>query len=317
MLLRLNRQHAAQAAGFVAVIIAAVSLIGWWAGLPLAARWAVKPLAALYLVGVGLAVIHTDKNSRFALAIGLTASALAALDLGLSLSGVELGIERWLVPMATVSEPGTVRITNAAELSLALAGGSLALSCFERHHLAATMLSGIAGAFAMFGLVSRLSGIDTLYDGVSYRVPPLATAIGLLCVSGGIILRIGTMPEFREPQPLMRLMVMLGCAIIAPLLLFGAYAGARIGDTQFVYARRYLMSYARTLSASVDREIIGEIERLQALAASQALRHKDFAEFWRQAEASSIAACRSSSIPQCPSASPCQRWRFRKWRELS
>jgi hypothetical protein len=150
-------------------------------------------------------VIHPGKNSRFALTIGLAVAALAALDLGLNLLGVELGIERWLVPRAAVSEPGTARITSAAAISLALAGGSLALSCFERHHLAATMFSGIAGAFAMFGLVNRLSGIDALYDGASYRVPPLVTAIGLLCVSGGIILRIGTMPEFREPQPLSRL----------------------------------------------------------------------------------------------------------------
>jgi PAS domain S-box-containing protein len=286
MLLRLDRQRAAQAAGFVAVIIAAASLVGWWAGLPLAARWAVKPLAALYLAGVGLAVIHPGKNSRFAFTIGLAVAALATLDLGLNLLGVELGVERWLVPGSAVSEPGNPRITSAAALSLALAGGSLALGRFERHHFAATMLSGIAGTFAMFGLVSRLSGIDTLYDGVSYRVPPLVTAIGLLCVTGGIILRIGTLPEFREPQPLWRLMVALGSAIIAPLLLFGAYAGARIGDTQFDNVQRYLMSYARTLSASVDREIIGEIERLQALAASQTLRHRDFAEFQRQAEAS-------------------------------
>jgi hypothetical protein len=58
MLVRLTRQHVAQAAGFVAVIIAALSLIGWWAELPVAAHWAVKPLAALYLVCVGLAVTH-------------------------------------------------------------------------------------------------------------------------------------------------------------------------------------------------------------------------------------------------------------------
>jgi hypothetical protein len=253
-----------------------------------------KPLAALYLVGVGLAVTHSGKNSRFAITIGL---AVAALDLGLNLSGVELGIERWLVPGAAVSELGTAsfQITSAAALALALAGGSLALSCFERHHLAATILSGIAGAFAMFGLVSRLSGIDTLYDGVSYRVPPLATAIGLLCVTGGIILQIGTMPEFREPQPLRRLLIMLGCAIIAPLLLFGAYAGFRIADTQFDQVRNNLMTEARVLSIGVDREIIGEIERLQALAASPSLRHRDFAEFQRQAEAS-LALRQSGNI---------------------
>ncbi len=295
MLLRLDRQHAAQAAGFVAVIIAAVSLISWWVGLPLAARWAVKPLAASYLVGVGLVLIHPGKNLRLAFTIGLAVAALAALDLGLNLWGVELGIERWLVPRTAVSEPETVRITSAAALSLALAGGSLALSRFDRHRLAATVLSGIAGAVAVFGLIGRLTGIDTLYDGVSYRVPPLATAIALLCIIGGIILRIGTMPEFREPQPLWRLMVTLGCAIIAPLLLFGAYTAAYIADTQFDYVRRYLMSCARTLSTSVDREIIGEIERLQTLAASQALRHGDFAEFQRQAEAS-LALRQSGNI---------------------
>jgi len=42
------------------------------------------------------------------------------------------------------------------------------------------------------------------------------------------------------------------------------------------------MSEARTLSADVDREITGEIKRLQALAASPSLRQGDFAEFQRQ-----------------------------------
>jgi PAS domain S-box-containing protein len=46
------------------------------------------------------------------------------------------------------------------------------------------------------------------------------------------------------------------------------------------------MSEAHTLSADVDREIIGEVERLQALAASPSLRQGDLAEFQRQAEAS-------------------------------
>jgi PAS domain S-box-containing protein len=62
--------------------------------------------------------------------------------------------------------------------------------------------------------------------------------------------------------------------------------GLRITDTQFHDVQNGLMSEARTLSADVDREIIGEIERLQALAASASLRQGDFAEFQRQAEAS-------------------------------
>src|SRR5712671_1629701 len=94
------------------------------------------------------------------------------------------------------------------------------------------------------------------------------------------------MPALRKPRPLWHLLIMLGCAIIAPLLLFGLYTGIRITDAQLREVRNGLMSEARTLSAGDDRQIIGEIERLQALAASSSLRQGDFAEFQRQAEAS-------------------------------
>jgi hypothetical protein len=65
---------------------------------------------------------------------------------------------------------------------------------------------------------------------------------------------------------------MLGCAIVAPLLLFGVYTGIRITDAQLRDVRNELTSEAPSLSADFDREIIGEIERLQALAASPSLR---------------------------------------------
>jgi PAS domain S-box-containing protein len=93
------------------------------------------------------------------------------------------------------------------------------------------------------------------------------------------------MPALHKSRPLWHLLVILGCAIVAPLLLFGAYAGFRIADAQLRQVRENLTIEASTLSANVDREIIGEIERLQALAASLSLRQGDFAEFQRQAEA--------------------------------
>jgi hypothetical protein len=99
----------------------------------------------------------------------------------------------------------------------------------------------------------------------------------------------------RKPRPLWHLLVMLGCAIVAPLLLFGAYAAIRIADAQFDEVREGLMSEARTLSAGVDREIVGEIERLQALAASPSLRQGDLAELQPQAEAS-LAMRQSGNI---------------------
>ena len=72
----LKKQRASQVAGFAAVTIAAVAFIGGWAELPLLSRWGpdfttVKPVTAVCLVALGLALLHPGKNSRFAFAIGL------------------------------------------------------------------------------------------------------------------------------------------------------------------------------------------------------------------------------------------------------
>jgi hypothetical protein len=84
---------------------------------------------------------------------------------------------------------------------------------------------------------------------------------------------------------LWHLLIALGCAIVAPLVLFGAYAGVRLANAQFDQIREELMSDARILSADVDREIVGDIETLLGLAGSPSLREGEFAEFQRQAEA--------------------------------
>src|SRR5262245_40669968 len=62
----LKRQHAGQAVGFAAVIIAAAALIGWWGGLPMLSSWGsgfatTKPVAALCLTALGLALVHPGK----------------------------------------------------------------------------------------------------------------------------------------------------------------------------------------------------------------------------------------------------------------
>jgi len=148
------------------------------------------------------------------------------------------------------------------------------------------MLASVAGAIAVFALLGYLAGIDTLYRSVVSQLASAADRRWPALRRRGILLRIGTMPALRKSRPLWHLLVMLGCAIVAPLLLFGAYAGFSITDAQLRDIREDLAMEARTLSANVDREIIGEIERLQALAASPSLRQGDFAEFQRQAEAS-------------------------------
>ena len=289
---RLKRRHASQAAGFVAVTIGAAVLIGWWDGLPTLSSWGsdfatVKPMTALCLTALGFALVHPGKNSRFAFVVGVVVATVAALDLGQNLFGFDLGIDRLLVPQPALERSGAAsfRMMNGMPVAIALAGGSLVLSRFEGHHFVATVFGGVAGGMSVFALFASLSGIDTLHGSASVNAPPLPTAVGVLCVATGIILRFGTMPALRKPRPLWQLQVILGCAVIAPLLLFGFRIGVGIADTQLNQVRKDLMSQARTLSATVDRQIIGEIERLQALAASPSLRRADFAEFQRQAEA--------------------------------
>src|SRR5260370_8906312 len=103
------------------------------------------------------------------------------------------------------------------------------------------------------------------------------------------------MPVLRRPRPLWQLLVMLGGAIVAPLLLYGAYAGFRMTDAQLHDVREDLAIEARTLSANIDREVIGQIERLHALAASPSLRQGDFAALQEQTEAS-LTLRRSGAI---------------------
>src|SRR5262249_24169365 len=147
----LKRQYASQAAGFAAVTIASAALIGWCARLPLLSSWdsaldTGKPVVALCLAGLGLALVHPGHDSRFAFAVGLSVTALAALGLGVVLFKVEPGIERWLAGSGAAS----FRATNAATLALGLAGGSLVLSRFEQHRFASTVLGSSAGAIAVF-----------------------------------------------------------------------------------------------------------------------------------------------------------------------
>src|SRR6266566_245145 len=287
-----QRQYASQAAGFAAVTIAAVGLVGWWAEVPLLSRWgaglaAMKPVTAMCLTTLGVALMFPGKDSRLAFAVGVAVVIVAALDLSQLLFNVELGIDRWLVPPDVVPGPwaASFQVINGMPLAIVLAGSALALSRFEGHYFAAITLAGLAGAMAVFVLLGYLTGIHMLHGPGSTRPPALPSAAGMLCIAGGIILRIGAMPALRKQRPLWQLQIMVGSAIIAPLLLFGTYAGFRIAYAQLDQVREQLTIEARTLSADVDREIIGEIERLQALAASLSLRQGDFAEFQRQAEA--------------------------------
>ena len=291
-----KRQRASQVAGFAAVAIAAVAFIGWWAGLPLLSSWVsgfgrMKPMTALCVVAVGLALMRRSRDSRLAVAVGFTVTTVAAF----TLLGVDFGINAWLVPQGAMLEPGPASSRTMIEMPLATAfvGGSLALSRLENQQFAAIMLAGLGGILPAFALLTYAVGVPAVSGPV--QTPPLPSVVGHLCVAAGIILRIGTMQAFEKPRPLWRLLIMVACAIIAPLVLLAVYAGFRITNAQLEQVRKDLMNEAHTLSAEVDHEISGEIERLQALAIAPSLRQGDFAAFQHQAEAS-VALRQSGNI---------------------
>src|SRR6266446_9113884 len=128
----LKRQHASQAAGLAAVTIAAAVLIGWWTGVPILSSWGaglppLRPLAALCLAALGVALVHPGKDSRLPFAAGLAVAGLAALGVALVLFNVDFGIiNRWLVPSAAAPGLGraTFRAASAGTVALGLAGGS-------------------------------------------------------------------------------------------------------------------------------------------------------------------------------------------------
>jgi PAS domain S-box-containing protein len=274
---------ASQAAGVAAMGVAAAALAGLRLDLPLLARWgaglpAMTPLDAVCLAALGFALIRGG-NQALAVTVGLAVTGVPVLDLALALT--DAGREGGAQAPATIS----LAMPAATALSVALAGLGLVFSGFGRYYLAATALAGLAGAIAVLTLLGYLTGINTLYEVALIRSPPLPMAVGLVCVAVGLIMRIDATPALRRPRPLWQLLTVLGGAIVAPLLLFGAYAGARLADAQFNQVREELMDEAHTLSSDVDREIIGEVETLEALAASPSLQRGDFAAFQRQAEA--------------------------------
>jgi len=65
----LKRRQASQVAGFAGVTIAAVVLLGWWAGMPMLVSWGAgfpptRPLGALCLAALSFALIHPGKDWR-------------------------------------------------------------------------------------------------------------------------------------------------------------------------------------------------------------------------------------------------------------
>ncbi len=145
---RLDRQLASQLAGVSTVAVTAVALIGWWWDLPPLSAWSAgSPTSsgALCLAAIGFALMR-PRDDIVASVVGLVVVAVATAFLGFALFGAEreAGLEEaFAMPAATA-------------LGILLAGAAFMLCRFDRHYVTATVLGGLVGAVAVFGLLGNL-----------------------------------------------------------------------------------------------------------------------------------------------------------------
>jgi len=102
----------------------------------------------------------------------------------------------------------------------------------------------------VFALFAYLSGVHTFYGSV--ETPRPLTAVGRFVSSLRSFCGSERCPRSASRDRCGSCRSWLGCAIIAPLLLFGVYTGIRITDAQLREVRNVLMSEARILSAGVE-----------------------------------------------------------------
>src|SRR5262245_21483695 len=82
----MNRQCASQVIRSAAVALASAAFINWWVALPLLPSRglgfaAMKPITALSVIGLGVALLPSGKTSRLAFAVGMAAATAGLLDL--------------------------------------------------------------------------------------------------------------------------------------------------------------------------------------------------------------------------------------------
>ncbi len=279
-------------AGMVLLAIASAALVGWWANLPWLTSWgagwpAMKPVTAVCLLGLGLILARATLGSPMARQVAYGLLACTGLSLLQDIAGLDLGIERWLVPRGAAPGPGaeSLRMAPATGIALSCAAAAIAMPdspTWRRLQITAVTVIAAIGGMSLFDYVA---GLQTSHRPFLFRSLSFPATVALLVVSGTMYVRIGTGLRVSRPRPLAQLLLALGVSIAGPLLLLGVYVGFRLYDAQSVEVRNQLLRDARTLSAAVDREIIGEIETMQGLANSPSLVQGDLANFQRQAEA--------------------------------
>ncbi len=262
----------APACGGIVVLIGLSALAGWVFRLPLLASWdasfgSLRPLAAVGLVSLGL--------SLFLVPAGAAARAACAGVLGVFLLVLVAHGLNWNSLAAEVA-PATALGLSACALGLAS----------ERYGKGALFGLGAATIAVMVAVTSVLTGatgVDRLSDIPPFSSVALPTATGLLLLAAGLVEQIAPNLAPLPPQPLTRYLAALGLIVLVPLAFFGLFVTQQLAHSQYERVRIHLSETVRGLSQTVDRELIGEIETLRALAASPSIAAGDLASFHVQA----------------------------------
>ena len=179
----------ASAASAGAALVGLVTLVGWFAGLPLATKWgpglaSMKPVTALATLLIALAVLpQLPLGPRWRIAFGAIAALLGASSLVQAFSGLDFRLESWLLPAAAApgATPADFRMSPLTALAVLLAGSAAALLPMARLRDAARFLAAGAGVIAATVLLGHLLGVDisSVLPVNSVALPTIAALIAI------------------------------------------------------------------------------------------------------------------------------------------
>lgn len=272
----------ARLAGFVVTAVGVVALIGIILDRPTLTSWGpgvlkMNVLTSMCLTALGVGLISAKKG-HFTSAISIVVGTVGVLHL-LEYVGLNVPLD-WIIP-----GPNSSMFKMGAATSLGLLLGGIALASGNFSRICATAAALLLGMLGAFGLLDSLAGVGKLYRLASFESMALPAAISYLLLSTGLLARGGFSLESFRPRPLSHYLWALSLFIIAPLALFGVFAGVQLSAAQQEAIRQQLAQSARGLSETIDQQVLSELETLHALAGSPSLGSDDLAAFQRQAAA--------------------------------
>jgi PAS domain S-box-containing protein len=261
--------------GLYAIVVGAVTLIGWFADAPWLTSWGTElsmlPNAALasilaggavlaLLFGVGaLAGNRYARHGHWAARIlGGAAGLLGALTLSQHLTGINLGIDTLLLTRewgqhATVA-PG--RMGPPASTAFSLIGIGVLLACGPvggRLRSLAAALGVVIAAIAALSLVGYAFGASNLYEMPRLTAIAIQTATIIFCLGVGLVLAVPEAEPVRTLRGDSAAAAMVRRALPLALLLPLALGWARIAGQN---AGLYDLAFGAALRSLVETALL-------------------------------------------------------------